>query len=91
MGPQRLEHRTEDVALAVWRADERLATTEGAWPVVVGVHVINGTWDLAALRFDAPEGRPTKSSMLNLVSYSKVKRCSLTPWVPAIEHIWWLN
>ena len=55
-GPQRLEHRTEDVALAVWRVDERLATTEGAWPVVVGVHVINGTWDLAALRFDAPEG-----------------------------------
>lgn len=55
-GPQRLEHRTEDVALAVWRVDERLATTKGAWPVVVGVHVINGTWDLAALRFDAPEG-----------------------------------
>ncbi len=55
-GPQRLEHRTEDVALAVWSVDERLATTEGAWPVVVGVHVINGTWDLAALRFDAPEG-----------------------------------
>ena len=29
----------------------------GAWPVVVGVHVLNGTWDLAALRFDAPEGQ----------------------------------
>jgi len=55
-GPKRLEHRTEDVALAVWSVDERLANQEGAWPVVVGVHVINGTWDLAALRFDAPEG-----------------------------------
>ena len=55
-GPKRNEHRTEDVALAVWSVDERLAKQEGAWPVVVGVHVINGTWDLAALRFDAPEG-----------------------------------
>ena len=56
-GPKRLEHRTEDMALALWSVDERLATKEGAWPVVVGVHVINGTWDLAALRFDAPEGQ----------------------------------
>lgn len=57
-GPQRLEHRTDDVALAVWSVDERLATVEGAWPVVVGVHVMNGTWDLAALRFDSPDGEP---------------------------------
>ena len=56
-GPKRIEHRTEDVALAVWSVDERLAKQEGAWPIVVGVHVINGTWDLAALRFDAPEGK----------------------------------
>ena len=57
-GPQRLEHRTDDVALAVWSVDERLATVERAWPVVVGVHVMNGTWDLAALRFDSPDGEP---------------------------------
>ena len=56
-GPKRLEHRTEDIALAIWSVDERLATKKQAWPVVVGVHVLNGTWDLAALRFDAPEGR----------------------------------
>ena len=55
-GPKRLEHRTEDIALAVWSVDERLATEDGGWPVVVGVHVLNGTWDLAALRFDAPDG-----------------------------------
>lgn len=55
-GPKRLEHRTEDLALAVWSVDERMATVAGAWPVVVGVHVLNGTWDLAALRFDAPDG-----------------------------------
>ncbi len=56
-GPKRLEHRTDDLALAVWSVDERLAKKEGAWPVVIGVHVLNGTWDLAALRFDAPEGQ----------------------------------
>ena len=56
-GPKRLEHRTEDIALAIWSVDNRLATQEEAWPVVVGVHVLNGTWDLAALRFDAPEGQ----------------------------------
>ena len=56
-GPKRLEHRTDDIALAVWSVDERLANHEGAWPVVIGVHVLNGTWDLAALRFDAPEGQ----------------------------------
>lgn len=56
-GPKRLEHRTEDMALAVWSVDQRLATTDEGWPVVVGVHVLNGTWDLAALRFDAPDGQ----------------------------------
>ena len=56
-GPKRLEHRTDGLALAVWSVDERLANHEGAWPVVVGVHVLSGTWDLAALRFDAPEGQ----------------------------------
>jgi len=57
-GPKRIEHRTEDLALAVWSVDKRLAKNEGAWPVVVGVQVLNGEWDLAALRFDAPEGEP---------------------------------
>ena len=56
-GPKRLEHRTEDIALAVWSVDPRLATVNEGWPIVVGVHVLNGTWDLAALRFDAPEGQ----------------------------------
>ena len=53
-GAQRTEHRTDDLAMAVWTVDQRLAQHEGAWPLVVGVHVLRGTWDLAALRFDAP-------------------------------------
>ena len=56
-GKANLEHRTTDAALAVWALDRRLATTEGSIPLMVGIHVIKGNWDLAALRFDAPEGK----------------------------------
>ena len=52
-----LSHRTESLDLAVWRVDQRMAKTEHAWPIVVGVHVIEGEWDLAAVRFDAPGGQ----------------------------------
>ena len=55
-GPHRVQHRTENIALAVWQVDQRLAQSDDAWPLVVGVHVVEGSWELAALRFDAPEG-----------------------------------
>ena len=57
-GPHRVQHRTENIALAVWQADQRLAQSKDAWPLVVGIHVLQGTWELAALRFDAPDGQP---------------------------------
>ena len=56
-GEDRVEHRTESVAMAVWQVDPRLAKTEGNWVLVVGVHILSDAWELAALRFDAPEGR----------------------------------
>jgi len=56
-GEERVEHRTESVALAVWQVDPRLAKTEGNWVLVVGVHILSDAWELAALRFDAPEGQ----------------------------------
>jgi hypothetical protein len=55
-GETRLEHRTDNLALAVWRVDQRLAQTDDGWPLVIGLHVLEGVWDLAALRFDAPDG-----------------------------------
>jgi hypothetical protein len=51
------EHRTEGLGMAVWKLDPRLAKTEGAHPIMLGIHVIEGQWELAALRFDAPEGQ----------------------------------
>jgi len=50
------EHRTEGISMAVWKLDQRLAKSEGALPLMVAIHVIEGHWELAALRFDAPEG-----------------------------------
>ena len=55
-GPIDVEHRTDGLAMAAWRLDPRLAKQEGAVPIMVGIHVIQGNWELAALRFDAPEG-----------------------------------
>jgi len=56
-GKTDLEYRTENVALAVWKLDGRMAKTEGSIPLMVGVHILEGHWDLAALRFDAPVGQ----------------------------------
>tara|TARA_B100001564_G_scaffold345965_1_gene345222 strand:- start:170 stop:2398 length:2229 start_codon:yes stop_codon:yes gene_type:complete len=55
-GPTDGEHRTDGIAMAVWVLDQRLAKNENTLPVMVGIHVIKGQWELAALRFDAPEG-----------------------------------
>jgi hypothetical protein len=43
--------------MAVWRLDERIAKSEGAIPLMVGIHIVEGHWDLVALRFDAPVGQ----------------------------------
>ena len=56
-GRPTLTHTTEGVAMGAWRVDSRLARTKGAHPLVIGVHVLKGTWELAALRFDAPQGQ----------------------------------
>jgi len=57
-GKPDLDYRTDNVAMAVWKLDSRIAKSEGAIPLMVGVHIIEGNWDLAALRFDAPVGQP---------------------------------
>ena len=49
-------HTTDGLELGVWQVDRRLARVERAWPLVVGVHVTKGDWNIAALRFDAPQG-----------------------------------
>ncbi len=57
-GPPDGQHRTEGIAMAAWVLDSRLAKKENGLPIMVGVHVLKGNWELAALRLDAPEGQP---------------------------------
>ena len=52
------QHRTENIAIAAWVLDERLVKVKGSWPLIIGIHVLEGNWELAALRFDAPQGQP---------------------------------
>ncbi|MDA8546724.1 hypothetical protein N9Z48_00030 [Euryarchaeota archaeon] len=56
-GKPDLDYRTDTVAMAVWKLDERIAKSKGAIPLMVGIHIVEGHWDLAALRFDAPVGQ----------------------------------
>tara|TARA_B110000438_G_scaffold101200_1_gene100139 strand:+ start:3467 stop:5725 length:2259 start_codon:yes stop_codon:yes gene_type:complete len=59
-GKPTAQHRTENIAMAAWTVDERLVKVSGSWPLIIGIHVLEGSWELAALRFDAPQGQPWK-------------------------------
>ena len=63
-GSTDLEYRTENVAMAVWKLDHRMAKEPNAIPIMVGVHILEGNWDLAALRFDAPVGEAWKIELV---------------------------
>ena len=50
-----IHHRTEAIDLAAWQLDKRLAK-KGGMPILVGIHVVTDTWEVAGLRCEAPEG-----------------------------------
>ena len=54
-GEPDLSHRTDEIALAAWRLDPRLAK-EGTHVLLVGLAAGPQTWEATALRFDAPLG-----------------------------------
>ncbi|MEC7589959.1 MAG: hypothetical protein VX483_05370 [Candidatus Thermoplasmatota archaeon] len=56
-GEPDLLYRTENVAIACWKLDQRISKESDAWPIIVGVYIIDGNWEIAALRFDSPEGK----------------------------------
>ena len=51
-------YRTEDVAIASWKLDPRIAEVSNSWPIIIGVYIIKGNWEIAALKLDSPEGEP---------------------------------
>ena len=58
-GKPDLHHRTSAVDLAAWRLDARLGK-KGGIPILVGVHVVESTWEVVGLRCEAPEGMAWK-------------------------------
>lgn len=57
-GPPSLQHTTEGLEFMVWELDKRLSTDEKATPYLIGVYAKEGSWDLAVLKIEAPEGSP---------------------------------
>ena len=56
-GEADIYYRTENVAIACWRLDPRIAEDSESWPIIVGIYIVNGSWEIAALRLDSPEGQ----------------------------------
>ena len=56
-GEYDVEHRTEGLAMVAWKLDERLSKNDSSWPIIIGINIIEGNWEMAALRMDAPEGQ----------------------------------
>ena len=56
-GPPMLRHMTEGIDIAAWSLDEEL-TDDGSWPLLVGIRVGAENWEIAGMRFEAPEGEP---------------------------------
>ncbi len=56
-GEPDIYYRTENVAIACWRLDPRIAEDSESWPIIVGIYIVSGSWEIAALRLDSPEGQ----------------------------------
>lgn len=56
-GEADIYYRTENVAIACWRLDPRIAEDSESWPIIVGIYIVSGSWEIAALRLDSPEGQ----------------------------------
>jgi hypothetical protein len=51
-------YSTQGTSLAIWKLDQRLAKNPENWPLLVGLHTPDETWEVSAFRFDAPHGSP---------------------------------
>ena len=49
-------YSTEGTSLAIWKLDQRLSKEPGNWPLLIGLHTPDETWEVSAFRFDAPHG-----------------------------------
>ena len=51
-------YSTQGTSLAIWKLDQRLSKEPESWPLLIGLHTPDETWEVSAFRFDAPQGSP---------------------------------
>ena len=51
-------YSTDGTSLAIWKLDQRLSKEPENWPLLIGLHTPEETWEISAFRFDAPQGSP---------------------------------
>ena len=49
------DYLTENVQLCVWNLGKEMAKTENAVALMLGVHILEEDWEVAGIRFDAPQ------------------------------------
>lgn len=54
-GEPDMRHRTDNLDMAIWKLPRAISTTEGL-PILLGINVFKGTWEIAAVRFEASSG-----------------------------------
>ncbi len=57
-GDASIVYRTDELAIACWKVDRRISKNPDAWPIIIGIYVISGMCEIAALRLDSPTGEP---------------------------------
>lgn len=58
-GQPDLRHRTENLELVVWKLPKKISKNN-ATPILVGVNIFSGNWEVSALRFEASSGQAWK-------------------------------
>ena len=51
-------YSTQGTSLAIWKLDQRLSKEPDSWPLLIGLHTPDETWEVSGFRFDAPNGNP---------------------------------
>jgi len=51
-----IRHYTGGVDIAIWRLDERIVKGN-TWPLLIGINPQKEDWDVAAIRFESPQGK----------------------------------
>lgn len=59
------DYLTENVQLCVWNLGKAMAKTENAVALMLGIHILKQDWEVAGLRFDAPQDSPFSVTRVN--------------------------